>query len=171
MRILVLFIAPSLIDLASALALSNRGRRHMTRLKKNVYKLNKRVHAWNVDGSSGANHSSYTSWINFWEERTGLLRGRCSYSDCNNIARVGGHVWLKNSGVWIAPLCNDCNHYANAKRMQRQDNNHSSLKRGTVVVRAEYTNDMKYASRRFSSRLCITCNVDIAEQPPVPLLF
>lgn len=48
------------------------------------------------------------------------------------------------------------------------------LKKGTIVVRAEYTDDMKQSKRRYSiegedeeefTKLCITCNIDITDHP------
>lgn len=161
--------------LVKALSLANEPKRSsLKRIGKNAYKLNKRVQAWNVDGSSTADldRSSHTSWINLWEETTGRKRGMCSYSNCEEHAQVGGHVWLKDNGVFITPLCKGCNHYANPNRMQsREGRKHPFLRAGTVVVRARYTADMKAAERRFSideagfTRLCISCNCDISRQP------
>lgn len=146
----------------------------LKRVDKNVYQLNKDVRAWNVDGSSNAKRPS-SSWIGHWEHMTGLTRDRlCSYSDCNTVAKYGGHVWLKGHGVFIAPLCQICNRYWNAERMQNMEGNDSFLRKGTTVVRVEYSDGMKKANRRFSLneeeeeepvRRCSDCNTDISDRP------
>lgn len=88
-----------------------------------AYRLPKDYHAWNIDGSGrhrpifddkNSFHTysySYRSWMSFWEWQIGS-RGKtttCSYSDCNIVADIGGHVWLKGKGPHIAPICKRCN--------------------------------------------------------------
>ena len=118
--------------------------------KKEVYSLDKDCHAWNVDGS--CTDTLYkTSWIKFWEEKTGLKRDICSFADCNKKAQVGGHIWLKRKGPHIAPICNGCNYIRNVKRCQSDDGKHSTFRKGTTVVRVELTEDMKNADRRIAT--------------------
>ncbi len=56
----------------------------------------------------------YSSWIDYWEKKTGQKAGKCHYCGCNNAANDGGHVQLKNhsNDAWyIVPLC----HYHNCQ--------------------------------------------------------
>ena len=87
-----------------------------------VIKLYCAEHAWNIDGSSGDQrldqYGNKISWIKYWENKTGIKRSVCSYSDCNQDAICGGHIWVKKVGVVIAPICNECNHISNLDRQQ-----------------------------------------------------
>ena len=123
--------------------------------KKNAYRLQKDVHAWNIDGSS-ADKPIDTSWIKYWESCSGLGRRRCAFLGCDRDAEHGGHVWImghssRKRGVWIVPLCRKCNYCDNAHRQMDANGDHSFLRQGTVVVRTEYTEDMAHAPRRVSS--------------------
>lgn len=141
------FIAPSAIGI---------GRRDFTafalhRLGQDVYRLEKPCHGWNVDGSASHNSKS-PSWIVDWEIKTGLDRSVCSYEDCtckNPRALVGGHLWIKTKGAFIAPICRSCNHYRNLNRAQDPNGKHSFIRANTTLVRSDYTQDMKNACRRF----------------------
>ena len=119
--------------------------------KQDAYVLHSDRHAWNVDGSS-ADKLDNCSWIRRWETATGLKREAraCSYSDCTRRAEVGGHIWIKGCGVYIAPICNACNYHANVKRLQTEGGSHSSLRKGTVVVKTQVTGEMRNADRRFA---------------------
>ena len=65
--------------------------------KKNAYRLQKDVHAWNIDGSS-ADKPIDTSWIKYWESCSGLGRRRCAFLGCDRDAeRRQGHVLGSNS--------------------------------------------------------------------------
>mgnify|MGYP006872152980 FL=1 len=86
---------------------------------------------------------------------SGLSRGRCAFSDCDRGAEHGGHVWIKGyasqtRGVWIAPVCKQCNYCENLKRQRDARGQHSFVRKGTVVVRTKYTPDMANAERRVS---------------------
>lgn len=138
--------------------------------RKGVFRLPEDMHAWNVDGSS-TDQLLGCSWIEYWENETGLRRGKCSYKDCTKVADQGGHIWLKRRGVVIAPICRGCNYSLNLKRQQDIGGNHSFLRKGTTVVKSEITPDMKYAERRFveteivHERTCIDCATDISDRP------
>ena len=119
--------------------------------KREVYSLEKNCDAWNIDGSSTDLPPQCSSWIAFWESKTGLKRGICSYSDCNKPAVVGGHIWLKRKGPHIAPICSGCNHVENVERFQADDGTHSSFRQGTTLVRVKLTEDMKNADRRIAT--------------------
>ena len=124
---------------------------HKLRTKKNeVYRLENDCHAWNVDGSS-TDSLENISWIKFWEVKTGQTRSICSFSDCTKQAEVGGHIWLKRKGPHIAPICRGCNYVENVKRLQHVDGKHSTLKKGTFVVRVNTTEEMKNAVRRIAT--------------------
>lgn len=52
------------------------------------------------------------NWIRYWENATGLDRGKCHHLGCNEDATDGAHVTLKNSDDkrwYIVPLCHECN--------------------------------------------------------------
>lgn len=149
----------------------------MDRVDANVFRLRKNMHAWNVDASSS---DSYTdvSWIRRWEMATGLERGQCSFHDCTRRAEVGGHVWIKENGVYIAPICSSCNYHANAERMQSAEGDHSFLRKGVVVLKTTFTEDMRHANRRIAvyeqadlprrsrhGRRCEECRDDITDRP------
>ena len=121
----------------------------MERVTQNVFRLRQKHHAWNVDGSSTDSYRDQ-SWIGIWEEATGQGRESCSFDDCCKQAQVGGHVWIKRVGVFIAPICNGCNYHMNMKRMQNVDGHHSFLRSGTTVLKVELTEDMCNADRRIS---------------------
>lgn len=146
----------------------------MESVRTNVFCLRGKIHAWNVNASS-SDVRAYVSWIKQWENATGLARGRCSFDDCTQRAEVGGHVWIKKNGVFIAPICKSCNYYANADRMQSIDGCHSFLRRGTVVFKTEMTDDMRNAERWFAvshesrRRRCMDCDGDISDRPDTHL--
>ena len=75
-----------------------------------------------------------------------------SDSDCTRQADHGGHIWIRLHGVYIAPICKNCNYCENTKRLQT---GRSLLRAGTVVVRQvvrrEVTEEMKNADRRFGA--------------------
>ena len=122
--------------------------------KCDVFRLQQDLHAWNVDGSS-TDQLPQTSWIKYWEKMSGLGRRRCAFSDCDRGAEHGGHVWIQGHssqkrGVWIAPICKQCNYCENLNRQRDAHGQHSFLRKGTVVVRTPYTPDMANAERRVS---------------------
>jgi len=49
-------------------------------------------------------------------------------------------------GVYITPICEECNDVENEARFQTGN---SHLREGSVVVAVEYTEDMLNAERRF----------------------
>jgi len=112
-----------------------------------IHRVVKDAKAWNVDGSSSDRASGGLSWIRYWEEKTGMNRAVCSYLHCNRSATVGGHIWICRKGTFIAPICSGCNFSENENRMQDAE---SRLRSGTLVVEAEYTEDMANADRRFA---------------------
>ena len=70
----------------------------------------------NLNGTSGMLPQKGSSWLEFWEMKTGLRANHCHYVGCGTTDRhnlVGAHV--KKVGVnddswYIVPLCNRCNH-------------------------------------------------------------
>eukprot|EP00557_Chaetoceros_sp_GSL56_P004020 CAMPEP_0176505466 /NCGR_PEP_ID=MMETSP0200_2-20121128/16512_1 /TAXON_ID=947934 /ORGANISM="Chaetoceros sp., Strain GSL56" /LENGTH=212 /DNA_ID=CAMNT_0017905027 /DNA_START=12 /DNA_END=648 /DNA_ORIENTATION=+ len=134
---------------ATSFKKNKKQKRMMFRKRKEVHTLQNDCAAWNVDGSSTCK-ILFSSWISFWESKTGTSRGICSFSSCNKTAEIGGHVWLKRKGPHIAPICSGCNYHKNVKRMQSSDGQHSFIKKGTTVVKVEFTEDMKNAVRRIA---------------------
>jgi hypothetical protein len=136
-----------------------------------VIKLYCARHAWNIDGSSGDQrldqYGNKISWIKYWENKTGIKRSICSYSDCNQDAICGGHIWVKKVGVVIAPICNECNHISNLDRQQNINGYNSKLRKNSLVVKVKMTEDMKNSDRRLSVyiRTCDDCGDDISRQP------
>jgi len=124
--------------------------------KPDVFRLQRDLHAWNVDGSS-ANKPVSGSWIKHWEYSTGKRRGTCAYRDCLKPAVHGGHVWITggHSSVarkvcWIVPICKECNSCRNPDRMQSSMGNHPYIRDGTVIVKTDFTPEMATAYRRIA---------------------
>mmetsp|Transcript_63060 Transcript_63060/g.176369 ORF Transcript_63060/g.176369 Transcript_63060/m.176369 type:complete len:240 (+) Transcript_63060:356-1075(+) len=130
-----------------------------------IHLLETNEEAWNIDGSS-SDRVEGRSWISQWEEVTGLSRNMCAYAGCLGRADVGGHIWIKGRGVFIAPICSHCNYSENVSRMQGSK---SYLRSGTVVITSAYTSDMRRAERRIAfrglERCCEACVQDISNQP------
>ena len=128
-----------------------------------VYHREHSVEAWNMDGSADARAES-GSWIREAEVATGRRRGRCSYEGCGRPAEVGGHVWIKQSGCFIAPICSRCNHPNNVTRMQGAN---ARLRANIDVTETEQTWGMLTAPRRFAVavRECDACGTDISDRP------
>jgi hypothetical protein len=116
-----------------------------------IIRIQKRVQAWNVDGSSSDRPKS-SSHIKDWEIATGSLRGICSFEDCNcndTSSLVGGHVMVPGIGVCIVPICRRCNYYRNSKRFQDTNGNNSYVRAFSELMKTNLTTDMKNAPRRF----------------------
>ena len=128
-----------------------------------VLHLKNPMEAWNVDGSSDACSMS-RSWITDAEYATGRSRGRCSYEGCEAHATVGGHVWVKGTGCFVAPICSRCNYHKNSKRMQGAG---SRLRANIHLMKTRQTIGMITATRRIvvKRRRCSSCNVDISKRP------
>ena len=70
----------------------------------------------NLKGTSDNIPQNADSWLDYWEQRTGLIAHCCHSVDCpiagrNNL--VGAHVQLCAPFNWnwyIVPLCHGCNH-------------------------------------------------------------
>jgi hypothetical protein len=111
-----------------------------------VSRTNESVEAWNMDGSSDAQAES-GSWLRDAEKATGRRRGRCSFVDCPNQAEVGGHVWIRGEGCFIAPICRPCNRYDNPERMQGAG---ARLRANIDVMETAMTEGMRNAERRIA---------------------
>ena len=63
----------------------------------------------NINGDSkiAKRPAGYTSWIDFWEKKTGRVASRCMCTSCDDIATDGAHVNVEGYGrYWyITPLC------------------------------------------------------------------
>ena len=105
--------------------------------------LERPVEAWNIEGSSDA-RSECGSWLKDAEEATGRKRGRCSFEGCSNQATVGGHVWLKHMGCFIAPICKACNWHNNRSRIQGAG---ACLRQNIEVTKTGMTEGMKRKQR------------------------
>ena len=55
--------------------------------------------------------TDYSSWLDYWEKKTGQKAGLCHRNGCNLKATDGAHVQLVNGGDewYIVPLCHSCN--------------------------------------------------------------
>lgn len=74
------------------------------------------VKVYNASGTSRYDApAGYSSWLEYWERKSGKTARRCSAIDCHQTGRtdlVGAHVkkvdgWDNHS--YIVPLCRDCN--------------------------------------------------------------
>lgn len=67
----------------------------------------------NVNGSSRFSAPyGYSTWLEYWEKRTGEKKPICGSSNCNNTDLVGAHVQKANStdqNYYITPICRSCN--------------------------------------------------------------
>ena len=67
----------------------------------------------NVVGSSRfPAPSGYSSWLDYWEKKTGTKKSICGVSGCSKKELVGAHVQKVNSTDqkwYITPICGDCN--------------------------------------------------------------
>ena len=92
---------------------------------------------------------------------TEVSRSLCSYSDCKEEATCGGHIWVKNEGVVISPICS----MLKDNRTLTETIQH--LEKNQIVVKVEMTEDMLCAERRYSEsvRECDECGDDISDQP------
>ena len=53
----------------------------------------------------------YSSWLDYWEKKTGKKAGICHRDRCYRAATDGAHVQIVNGGNewYIVPLCHPCN--------------------------------------------------------------
>jgi len=74
----------------------------------------------NINGTS-KNQCNCNSWLEHWENFTGLIAGDCSVRGCTNEATVGAHVLITDGRTpnkwWIVPMCHEHNHYTNYDEM------------------------------------------------------
>lgn len=70
----------------------------------------------NVNGSSRfESPAGYKTWLDYWEEKSGITAVRCSAIDCHKYGRsnlVGAHVqkvYGLDKSWYIVPLCRVCN--------------------------------------------------------------
>jgi hypothetical protein len=70
-----------------------------------------KYHVKNLQEGSKPTPSGYTSWIDYWERKTGKKAVKCHKTGCNELATDGAHVQLENGGNewYIVPLCHKCN--------------------------------------------------------------
>jgi hypothetical protein len=67
----------------------------------------------NIIGSSRYSApSGYSSWLEYWEDKSGKKAYSCGTSNCKGKDLVGAHVQkaYSNDNKWyIVPLCKSCN--------------------------------------------------------------
>ena len=67
----------------------------------------------NINGSG--RHSApqgYSSWLEYWEEKSGLKATYCGAKNCYGTDLVGAHVqkaYSTDNKWYIVPLCRRCN--------------------------------------------------------------
>ncbi|MBR1519735.1 MAG: hypothetical protein IJ635_00680 [Bacteroidaceae bacterium] len=65
--------------------------------------------------------SGYDSWLDYWEQQKGREALKCSNLGCGKSPKVlvGGHVDVYGeSGIFLTPLCKECNLHTNKNWMQ-----------------------------------------------------
>ena len=70
--------------------------------------------------------TGFGSWLEYWEHCTGRKADGCKNIDCTKRVTlddlVGGHVDIPGvDGVFLIPLCKECNHYTNRSVMHGWD--------------------------------------------------
>ena len=133
---------------AKSASLERHHSRACVSMTDDVVRLERAVHAWNIDGSADA-VPRMQSFIRDAERATGRRRGRCSYEGCERDAVVGGHVHACGFGAVIAPICRECN---SPRNLSRRQGGGSRLRAGIAVTRAEVTEGMLTGDRRYASR-------------------
>lgn len=65
----------------------------------------------NIQEGSRPAPPGFSSWLDFWEKKTGIKAGTCHRYSCREKATDGSHVQLTDgSNAWyIVPLCHACN--------------------------------------------------------------
>ena len=65
----------------------------------------------NLRSGSRPAPAGYSSWLDYWEKKTGRKAGYCHERNCFGKATDGAHVQIVNgSDEWyIVPLCHPCN--------------------------------------------------------------
>jgi hypothetical protein len=67
----------------------------------------------NVVGSSRfSKPAGYSSWLEYWEDKTGQTANYCSADNCCGTDLVGAHVqkaYSDDKSWYIVPLCSSCN--------------------------------------------------------------
>lgn len=67
----------------------------------------------NLNGTSDNKiPAGYSSWIDFWEKKSGKKAGECGRRGCHKKATDGAHVQKADSdnrNWYIVPLCHECN--------------------------------------------------------------
>lgn len=55
--------------------------------------------------------AGYSSWLDYWEKKSGRRAGICHRDGCMSMATDGAHVQLVSGGDewYIVPLCHLCN--------------------------------------------------------------
>ena len=74
------------------------------------------IKVYNASGTSRYNPPvGYSSWLDYWEKRSGKTATKCSAIDCRKYGRwnlVGAHVkkvYGSDNHSYIVPLCIGCN--------------------------------------------------------------
>lgn len=66
----------------------------------------------NLNGTGNRLPVGYSSWLDFWEKKTGKKASECGRSGCAKKATDGAHVQKADSDDrrwYIVPLCHECN--------------------------------------------------------------
>ena len=78
--------------------------------------FNMNVKVINASGTSRYDApAGYSTWLEYWERKSGKTAWRCSATDCHKLGRsnlVGAHVKKVYGGdnhSYIVPLCRECN--------------------------------------------------------------
>lgn len=71
----------------------------------------KKYYVKNLHSGARPAPSGYSSWLDYWERRSGQEAKNCHHSACYRSATDGAHVKLVNGGSewYIVPLCHPCN--------------------------------------------------------------
>ncbi|WP_277058897.1 hypothetical protein [Trichlorobacter lovleyi] len=83
---------------------------------KAVYKVDKPVLLQNEKGTAARPNCTCGTWIDHWENLSGLKAGHCSVAGCEKEGTVGAHITRPNAKneaykthSYIVPMCKDHN--------------------------------------------------------------
>ncbi|WP_104682782.1 hypothetical protein [Helicobacter felis] len=93
----------------------------------NYIELDEQILAHYVGSSGFSLPSGYSSWIEYYKDKSNLSSPKCAQFGCSNSASLGAHVKIRGRrGIWIVPMCSSDN---------PRTNEEINVKKGTRAVK------------------------------------